>query len=254
MIQPLVISRPLDAGEIENRNGLLWAPPPACDRCHGVYAPSSCLCAAERRKRECFNRATLPARYATATLETLTTCTSASPSLQRLHRWIVAWSVASPAPREGILISGPCGIGKTHSCIALLRHLTLVQAISCRFMDWKVFLTTLKAAYEHNGSACDLLHSLTTCQVLVLDDVGPVRGSDWERDVFDEVISRRYSADLPAFITTNLTLDANPKGTSAFERWVQIHTTSRLHEICHWLSADGRDRRKPVIQYLREHY
>ena len=228
--------------------GILRASAPLCDKCR-VYPDKFCSCAPLRKKARLFTNLNLPARFRHATMESIRSYSPLNQPLRPLYQWIEAWSRRNPLPTEGILVSGPCGIGKTHALVALLRHLTLSRSVPCLFLDWNRFLQKLKSAYEGNDSTSDCFLAIHDTEVLLLDDLGASRGTEWEIFMLDEVISIRYNALLPTFITTNLRIGEG-ESRSEIEKVFLHHTTSRLAELCHRISLAGDDRRGVGLRQL----
>ncbi len=235
--------------EIQRNGTFLRAVPPHCERCSGSYS-HYCGCSPIIQRVQKFNQAYIPARFLNATMKSIDPAATESESLKRFYRWIEVWSNKEPLPEGGMLISGPRGIGKTHAMAAFIRNMTLQREIGCRFVDFKQFLKDIKATYNGQGFEHELFEECNDAQILIVDDVVPSNGYEWEKSVLDDVISMRYNAARPTFITTNLSISSDTSHTASdFERWALEHTTSRLYEFCHWLTVRGVDRRKQR-QYL----
>lgn len=112
---------------------------------------------------------------------------------------------------RGVLLVGPVGTGKTHLLAALARYLTLDKGISARFVEFTHLLGELKEAYETRTRAQAIMDQLAGVPVLLIDELGKGRKTQWQLDVLDELISKRYNACLSTFFTTNYALDASRK-------------------------------------------
>jgi DNA replication protein DnaC len=215
-----------------------------CPRC-GLWEEPSCDC--HRRKGLCtlFNAARIPAFCIEAALQPLEPDDVSSASLRRSIQWVQAWLRRQCPPQQGMLLSGPNGVGKSFLMAALARSLTLEHGMRCLFVDFGQLLLRLKATFDGQGSEYEVFESLEKPEVLIIDDVASHRDSAWSRDVFQTIIAARYNACARTFVTTNLSI--SPKGAgylSPFEKWTGPHCASRLAEMCFWIPVDGPDRRR----------
>ncbi len=197
----------------------------SCPRCSGeghifVEHPGGYMttqecpaCGGLRRRVQLFNQARLPARYHNKGLEDFKSYLN--PTLRQgignlpEVRGVIYTLVNGFIPGDkGLLLIGPVGTGKTHLVVALVRHLTLEKGIACRFIEFTHLLGELRQAFERKDNAADLLDRLSTVPVLVIDELGKGRKTDWELSVIDELISKRYNRCLSTFFTSNYELDA----------------------------------------------
>ena len=184
-------------------------PCPRCSRLKELY------CDCHRLEEFCtlFNAAMIPAFYIKATLPPLELQNQPSASRRRSVKAVTKWARRERLPEQGLLLSGPNGVGKS---------------------------------FNGQGLESELFESLQMPQVLILDDVGSNRVSTWSRDVFQTIIAARYDACGRTFVTTNLPITSiGAASFSAFEKWTGHHCTSRLAEMCFWFPVDGPDRRRP---------
>ena len=108
-------------------------------------------------------------------------------------------------PSGSLLLAGAYGTGKTHLAYAiageLLRRSEPVYAASMPEM-----LTTIRNGFNdaQGYSAEQRIRALRTVSVLVLDDWGTEKGSDWVSETMFSVLNARYNDRLPTVVTTNL--------------------------------------------------
>ena len=217
-----------------------------CLRCSRLKEP---YCDCRRLEELCtlFNAAMIPAFYIKATLPPLELQNQPSASLRRSVKAVAKWAGRERLPEQGLLLSGPNGVGKSFLMAALARSLTLERGISCLFVDFGHLLLRLKATFNGQGLESELFESLQMPQVLIIDDVGSNRVSTWSRDVFQTIIAARYNACGRTFVTTNLPIASiGTASFSDFEKWTGHHSSSRLAEMCFWFPVDGPDRRRPT--------
>ncbi len=134
---------------------------------------------------------------------------------------------------KGLFLYGPCGTGKTHLLYALSRIfiannrdvivLTITELLDGSRKEFDAERTYLEKIMKHTG-------------VLMLDDMGAEKTSDWTSEVVYKVINHRYLHVLPTFITSNLDMQG-------------IHdkygdrVSSRLSEMCEEIELKGDDKR-----------
>ncbi len=211
----------------------------------GYEAVAPCPCQAADHRIEQFNRATLPSRYTDATLM------SFKPGRDRglINARAKAHKFANefvPGAR-GMLYHGPCGTGKTHLLVAILRHLAVKRGVRVRFIEFIHLLADLKARFGDPNRVGDPLADLVQVPVLAVDELGKGRGTEWELGVLDELISKRYNAGRTTLFTTNL----NPtlaEGRDSLRERVGERVFSRLVEMCAFEPLRGRDYRKVKAQ------
>ena len=138
--------------------------------------------------------------------------------------------------QRGLLLMGSCGTGKTHLAVALSKTLIL-KGFDIAFLTVAEFLVSLRATYGGSGSEETLLERAATAPLLVFDDLGAEKVSDWVRDRMYLVVDRRYREARPMVITTNCDM-------KELEDHVGTRVFSRLFEMCDGVLMRGQDRRK----------
>ncbi len=107
------------------------------------------------------------------------------------------------APTKGFLFFGRPGAGKTHLLVATLRHLALEKGVAGRYVEFMLLLSDIRAGFSANRSHMEILRPLLSVPVLAIDELGKERGTEWERSMLDELISRRYNSGLATLFATN---------------------------------------------------
>jgi DNA replication protein DnaC len=134
-----------------------------------------------------------------------------------------------------LLLCGPVGTGKTHQCWGAVR-LFAEQAVNAG----AVFTTTADMygalRPRHGVDSETELRKYTHARLLILDDLGAAKLTEWTEEIDYRILGWRYDNDLPTVITTNCTPPQLP------ERLGQ-RVASRLTEMCTIVPLTGADRR-----------
>lgn len=207
-----------------------------------------CGCSRLDGKVDAFNKAAIPSRYLDATFGRINANKNAQDmAVARQKAWRFAREFEPGV--QGLLFYGSTGTGKTYLTIAILRYLLINRGVRARFSEFMHLLSALRASYGDRGKAEDVLRPLVDVPLLVIDELGKGRGTDWELSVLDELISKRYNAQRTTIFTTNYGIEANQvKGQqeeSLLDRvGVRIH--SRLMEMCEPIRLTGYDYRREM--------
>ena len=240
---------------------------PACERCGGTgfeivtragreYA-QACAC----RKRSSLpggdpaSACRIPPRYEHCTLESFE---PGSPSLAAALEKAVAFCAGYPYLGDdeglGLLFSGDNGVGKTHLAVAVLRELVTAKGARGQYWDFHELIREIKSSYDPETKTTELmvLEPVVEADVLLLDDLGAWKMTDWMNDTLFYILNSRYMAKRPTVITTNYqdvtreqALAADPLRRREFlvERIGQ-RLRSRLMEMCLIVRMQGGDHRQ----------
>jgi len=232
-----------------------------------------CECVVKRRGQKLLDAAGIPALFASATFVNYDV--SANPSQQRARmmamRYIDEWRTMNG---RGLLFSGSCGTGKSHLMAAMVRELTLTHHVSCAFVPVKDFLRDRRDEVSRNQVDSETRRILGV-DILMLDDLGSERMTDYSREVVSQIISERYNRGLPIVVSSNnplgppadveddyvesaeeaaLLAERSPaavaKSKDKFRKVVTLgdrlgaRSYSRLEAMCEVVHVNGPDRRK----------
>lgn len=171
----------------------------------GIRAVVDCECKKVKFLEARLRRAGLPERYQSASFESFDP--KSGPSVERaffLMRKFVENHMLDPS--RGVLLTGPCGTGKTHLAIAAGRDLTMKYGAECFFTDIRNLLKTIQGTFSTAVAAneSDVLRPVLKSPVVILDELGAARATDWSADVIEHIINTRYNENRCTIITTNL--------------------------------------------------
>src|SRR4051812_19000859 len=159
---------------------------------------------------------------------------------------------------NGLLIIGSIGVGKTHLAVGIIKELILSKGIACLFYDYRELLKQIQNSYNESVKATelDVLRPVFDTEVLVLDELGAVKPTEWVWDTVSLILNTRYNDNRTTIITTNF--DDQPaagmSGSISPARAASRAETlgdrigermrSRLHEMCRIITLDGSDFRQ----------
>jgi DNA replication protein DnaC len=160
----------------------------------------------------------------------------------------------------GLLIIGSIGVGKTHLAVGIIKELILSKGSACLFYDYRELLKQIQNSYNESVKATelDVLRPVFDTEVLVLDELGAVKPTEWVWDTVSLILNTRYNDNRTTIITTNYPDESarEANGTSDFaraQRAVRGETLgdrigermrSRLHEMCRIVKMEGADFRQ----------
>lgn len=147
------------------------------------------------------------------------------------------------AQGRSLLIVGTTGTGKTHQAYGAVRCL-ITAGVRLR---WKAttaadLYADLRPRPGHDGER--ELMDMARCPLLIIDDLGAAKSSEWTEEITMRLINRRYSEMLPTLITTNL-------GMADLREYVGDRVASRITEMTDKVILDGPDRRRAIAAERR---
>jgi DNA replication protein DnaC len=180
------------------------------------------------------------ARWATATPPRYQ---RATVSDERILSW-VADVIADPDGANSILITGTTGTGKTHQAYGALRlvaeaGLRNFQMMATNSADMYGALRPTGAA----GASEHWLRKLCEIPLLLLDDLGSAKASEWTEEVTYRLINHRYNHCLPTIFTSNLP-PRGENGAADLGSALGERIVSRLAEMTTVVAMVGTDRRR----------
>jgi len=150
-----------------------------------------------------------------------------------------------PAVDRGLLLSGSVGVGKTHLAVSILKGLT-ERGFSCLFYEFGTLLKEIQDSYNTftQSSELGVLSPVLNVDVLVLDELGASKPTDWVRDTMAHIINTRYNERKFTIFTTNYLDDRPNDREETLEDRIGVRVRSRLYEMCKTVIIDGKDYRR----------
>ena len=117
---------------------------------------------------------------------------------------------------RGLLFVGRSGVGKTHLAAAVLSELVRRYRVRGRFVDFTSLVHRIQSTFDPSSDASkhEVLDPVMDCEVLVLDELGAQRPTQWVRDTLYLILNTRYTRRLPTLFTTNHRLESEPAGSA----------------------------------------
>jgi len=233
----------------------------------GREVAKSCPCKDLTSRITLFNRAGIPSRFYDATFENFSI--SGDPSLKSaLATAKFSFKNYNNGKWKGLLFMGGVGVGKTRLVSTMLRDYTLKYGIPGLFKEFSSLLSEIKTGYDQGLSEMSILEKINLVDILVIDELGKGRKSDWEINILDTIISNRYNARKTTLFTTNYTEsrstsygDPRPRKNGkegseeailreTLEQRVYPRIYSRLKAMCDFIEMRGPDYRYPQNEFL----
>ena len=208
----------------------------------GVSRVTRCQCWQQRLSATLLKNARVPRRYAHCELSNFEIHTDT----QRVaHRKATRLVEEFPVVDRGLLFYGDAGVGKTHLAVALMREAIVRKGARAVFYETRELLKLVRDTYSGAGevSELDVLRPVVEADLLVLDDLGAEKKSEWVDETLGLVINSRYSERRLTVLTTNLR-DVENTEPGSFAYHLGLRTRSRLKEMCEWLPIEGVDTRE----------
>lgn len=149
------------------------------------------------------------------------------------------------AENLGLLLWGDVGTGKSFvaACIA---NALLEQATPVLMTNFSKILNQMGGMYS--DERYQYIASFNRYSLLIIDDLGIERSTEYAKEQVYAVVDERYKANLPLIITTNLTINEirNPDNVA------DARIYSRILEMCTPVHVGGTDRRQAVSRDKQE--
>lgn len=117
----------------------------------------------------------------------------------------------SSATKNGLFFYGRAGAGKTHLVVSIARHIVQQKQIAVKFVRVIDLLLEIRQTYNtdeyyRTENELELLRKYSTVPLLILDDLGTEKATEWARQILYQIVDSRWIDDRPLIITSNLTL------------------------------------------------
>ncbi len=228
--------------------------PEVCPKCYGAgleVVPGKgarpCVCR-QRKKTQTsdLEKVRLPKRYEACHFHNYR---AATPSQERAFKYASKLALDYPAVDRGLLLMGTVGVGKTHLAVSILKGLT-ERGFSCLFYEFGALLKEIQDSYNPSTQTSELkvLAPILETEILVLDEIGASKPTEWVRDTMAHIINSRYNDRKLTIFTTNYLDERRNDREETLEDRLGVRLRSRLFEMCRTVSIIGEDYRRKFDQ------
>jgi DNA replication protein DnaC len=223
----------------------------------GVRRVVRCECWRDRAGAHRLADANIPKRYLHCTFDNFSAYNeSLERALEAARR--IPERFERAAARElvgrGVFLDGQPGVGKTHLAVAVLKAIIERSNASGLFYDTRDLLRMIRSTYDPSirTTELEILRPVMNTEVLVLDDLGAEKTSEWVEETMNLIVNTRYNERRMTLFTSNY-LDI-PDDTDQNSLLFRIghRMRSRLHEMCDFVEMDGADYRELPVNGGRD--
>jgi DNA replication protein DnaC len=228
---------------------------PVCSLCNGtgwksfqegeVERVTRCDCWRDDINKRLVTDARIPRRYHHCTLNDFVTYDN--DTLEDALARSRTFADQFPVVDRGLFFVGDPGVGKTHLAVAILKQVIQTRGARGIFYDTRDLLKLIRSTYNdaNKTTELDVLRPVMEADLLVLDDLGAEKTSEWVEETLNLIVNARYSARRTTVFTSNYEEkgDDTSDPDSLLCR-IGYRMRSRLHEMCELLDLDGADYRQ----------
>jgi DNA replication protein DnaC len=209
----------------------------------GVRSVERCECWRSGVSSRLLSEARIPPRYGRCDLKSFVIYSNErlQAAVAHARRFVDAFPVVT----KGLCLIGPPGIGKTHIAVSVLRAVVTEKNARGLFYDVRDLLRMIRSTYNPvvRTAEMDILRPVMEAELLVLDDLGAEKPSEWVEETMNLIVNTRYNERRPTIFTTNYEDLPDETQVDSLKVRVGFRMHSRLHEMCEFLEYDGGDYR-----------
>ncbi len=226
------------------------APTRLCPRCNNsgwVPLPGedlrveACGCQGDLRRQQRFASANVPKRYAHCSLDTFREkSTVLKVAKRRVQDFVDLWP--NTVEGKGLLLMGGCGVGKTHLAVsALLEIINSGKPGRLLFSNFQDLIQEIQASFDNDSGTnkSEILRPVLEADLLVLDELGSQKPTQFVQDILYYVINTRYNEERTTIFTTNYYDRTGDAKEETLEQRIGTRLRSRLAEMADRIEFTG---------------
>jgi DNA replication protein DnaC len=206
-----------------------------------------CRCVDQARIERLLAEARVPRRYEHCDLESYV---PNDPTQKKAKLDVGRFLEKYPLIDVGLLFLGPCGVGKTHLAVSVLKQIIVDKGDSGIFYDFRDLLREIQSSWNavSQSTEYEVLRPVLSANLLVLDELGANKPTEWVRDTIAHIINCRYNDKKLTVFTSNYPDSAERQGEETLTDRIGIRLRSRLYEMCKVIEIRGKDFRQVIKQ------
>jgi len=206
----------------------------------GVRRVERCECWRESLAAKLLAEAQIPPRYRRCDLDNFRTENdSLVEAVAKARRFVERFPVVD----KGLFLLGHPGVGKTHLAVAALKLVIRQKGARGLFYDTRELLRLIRSTYNPlvQTAEMDVLNPVMQADLLVLDDLGAEKTSEWVEETLNLIVNTRYNERRATLFTSNYEIREDLSDPDSLAVRVGFRMWSRLHEMCEFVTLKGVD-------------
>ncbi len=203
-----------------------------------------CSCRQQTSHSTLIARARLPRRFLNSHFTTYRVLNS---SQEKALGAAIDLALKYPQVERGLLFSGTVGVGKTMLAVSILKAL-IERGFACKFYEFGSVVKEIQKTFNANSKETEwnVVQPLIQTEVLVLDEIGATKTSEFVLDTLGQIVNARYNAKRLTIFTTNYDDRPSDDFEETLEERIGARLRSRLREMCKTVRIEGTDFRRQM--------